>query len=59
MKGLWTPDFIIALILIVGAFSLLAFGIDGEVKAILTVATGWVFGSALHTRRNNKKRSSK
>ena len=34
-----------ALIVLVGCLSLLAFGIDSEVKAILATATGWLFGS--------------
>ena len=36
----WTPDLIIALILIVGCLYLIAFHIDGEVKSILTMAAG-------------------
>ncbi len=42
----WTPDIIIALVLIVGCFTLIFTGIDGEVKSILTMAAGWCFGSA-------------
>jgi uncharacterized membrane protein AbrB (regulator of aidB expression) len=41
----WTPDLLIALIIVVGCFILLAFKIDGEVKGILSIAAGWVFGS--------------
>ena len=41
----WSPDLIIALVLIVGCFILIALGIDSEVKSILTIAAGWVFGS--------------
>ena len=47
----WTPDLIIALVLIVGCFVLLGLGIDGEVKSILTMAGGWVFGSQYQVRR--------
>ncbi len=47
----WTPDLIIALVLILGCFALLAAGIDGEVKAILTMAAGWSFGSQYQVRR--------
>ncbi len=47
----WTPDLIIALVLIVGCLLLLAFRIDGEVKSILTVAAGWAFGSQYQTRK--------
>jgi len=41
----WAPDLIIALVLIVGSIGLIATGIDGEVKSILTLAAGWAFGS--------------
>jgi hypothetical protein len=47
----WTPDLIIALVLVVGCFVLLGLGIDGEVKSILTMAGGWVFGSQYQLRR--------
>ena len=41
----WTPDLVIALVLVVGCLLLIIFKIDGEVKSILTMAAGWVFGS--------------
>ena len=47
----WTPDLLIALIIVVGCFILLVFKIDGEVKSILTVAAGWVFGSQFIKKR--------
>lgn len=47
----WTPDLIIAIILIVGCFALIFSGIDGEVKSILTMAAGWVFGSQYQVRK--------
>lgn len=47
----WTPDLIIALVLIVGCFALLVCHIDGEVKSILTVAAGWAFGSQYQIRK--------
>lgn len=50
----WTPDLIIALILILGCFGLLVTGIDGEVKSILTLAAGWAFGSQYVARRQAK-----
>ena len=46
----WTPDLIIALVLIVGCLFLLALRIDGEVKSILTMAAGWTFGSQFQMR---------
>jgi len=50
----WTPDLIIALVIIVGCFALIAFSIDSEVKSILTVAAGWAFGSQYQVRRQQK-----
>ena len=50
----WTPDLIIALLLVLGCFTLIFSGIDGEVKAILTLAAGWAFGSQYQLRRQNK-----
>jgi len=49
----WTADKITAVILLCGCFALLFTGIDGEVKAILTLAAGWLFGGAYveRTRR--------
>ena len=41
----WSPDLIIALVLVVGCLVLLGLRIDGEVKSILTMAAGWAFGS--------------
>jgi len=50
----WTPDLIIALVLIVGCLALVFTGIDGEVKSILTLAAGWTFGSQFIERRKGK-----
>ena len=47
----WTPDLIIALVLVIGCFVLLGLGIDGEVKSIITLAAGWAFGSQYQVRR--------
>jgi len=47
----WTPDLIIALVLILGCFGLLVTGIDGEVKSVLLMAAGWCFGSQYQARR--------
>lgn len=47
----WTPDKITALILIVGCLALIFTGKDSEVKSILTVAAGWLFGSAYAERK--------
>ncbi len=50
----WTPDLIIALVLVVGCLALIFLGIDGEVKSVLTLAAGWAFGSQFQMRRNQK-----
>ncbi|MBA7560750.1 hypothetical protein ES708_02381 [subsurface metagenome] len=47
----WTPDKITALILVVGCILLIAFRIDSEVKSILTMAAGWLFGSTYAEKR--------
>lgn len=46
----WTPDKITAMILVVGCFVLLFTGINGEVKSILAIAAGWLFGGAFMER---------
>lgn len=50
----FTPDLLIALVLIVGSFTLLILGIDSEVKSILTIAAGWAFGSQYQARKKAK-----
>ena len=50
----WTPDFIIAIILLLGCLALLFTGIDGEVKSILLMAAGWCFGSQYIARKGTK-----
>ena len=50
----WTPDLIIALILVMGCLALIFVGIDGEVKSILTIAAGWCFGSQYQARKARK-----
>ncbi|MBA7585676.1 hypothetical protein ES708_27664 [subsurface metagenome] len=52
-------DEIIALILVVGCLLLIGFGIDGEVKSILTMAAGWVFGREYIKRVVDRKKSTK
>ena len=47
----WTPDKITAMILVIGCLLLIAFHIDSEVKSILTMAAGWLFGSAYMDRK--------
>jgi len=44
-------DLIIPVILIVGALCLIAFGIDGEVKVILTLAAGWAFHASVRKEK--------
>lgn len=51
----WTPDLVIALVLIGSCVVLIATGTDGEVKAILTMAAGWVFGSQYQARRQGQE----
>ena len=58
-KMKWTPDLIIAVILVVGCLALLFTGIDGEVKSILTIAAGWCFGSQYQARTIQKTGNKK
>lgn len=51
----WTPDKIIALVLIVGCLGLMVLKIDGEVKSILTMAAGWAFGSSFQEIRITRR----
>lgn len=50
----WTPDLVIAVILVVGCLVLLGLGVDTEVKSILALAGGWAFGSQYQVRRMPK-----
>jgi len=52
----WTPDLIIAMVLIVGCLVLVFTGIDGEVKSILTLSAGWAFGSQFVERKYTRRR---
>lgn len=47
----WTPDTIIALVLIVGCLVLMGLHIDGEVKSILSIAAGWCFAAQYQARK--------
>lgn len=51
-------DQLIPLVLIIGAFILIACGIDGEVKAVLMIAAGWAF-RAQYTRYSLRRRKKK
>ncbi|MBA7588172.1 hypothetical protein ES708_30223 [subsurface metagenome] len=52
----WTPDKIIAAILVVGCLVLIGLRIDSEVKAILSMAAAWLFGTSFLDYRNSKKK---
>lgn len=47
-------DFGIPAMLILGSFILIGFGIDGEVKTILTLGAGWAFRSSIVRRSRIK-----
>lgn len=46
-----TADEIIALVIVIGCIVLMLCRIDGEVKSILALAAGWVFGGAYKESR--------
>jgi len=47
----WTPELAICMVIVVGCITLIACGIDGEVKVALGMATAWAFRSAVDQRR--------
>ena len=49
----WSPDKITALVLVIGCLALLFTGIDGEVKAIRTIAAGDLFGVGIAERKTS------
>lgn len=50
----WTPDMVIALVIVASCVALIATGINSEVKAILGMAGAWAFGRGYCARRQNK-----
>lgn len=50
----WTPDLVIALVIILSCVGLMVAGIDGEVKSILAMASGWVFKSTFGKIKEKK-----
>jgi hypothetical protein len=51
----WTPDKLTALILICSCVVLIALHVDSEVKSILTVAAGYLFGTGIAEARANRR----
>jgi hypothetical protein len=51
----WTPDKLTALILVISCVALIATGRDSEVKSILTVAAGYLFGTGVAEMRANHR----
>jgi len=51
----WTPDLVIAVIVILLCFVMKFCGIDGEVWAVMLLACGWVFGKQYEVRRDKRK----
>ena len=47
----WTPDTVIGIVIVIGCIVLLALRIDSEVKSILAMAAGWVFGAQYQARK--------
>jgi len=52
----WSPDSILASIIIIGTLLLIGLGIDGEVKSILAGSAGWLFGGQYQIRRTTIKK---
>lgn len=49
----WTPDTVIALVVVVGCIILLVCHIDSDVKSILGMAAAWAFGSQYQVRKQS------
>lgn len=45
----WSPQSIMAFVVIVACFVLIIMGIDGDVKGILGMAIGWLFKAGQET----------
>lgn len=57
----WTPDLVIAVIVILCCFTLRVFGINGEVWSVMILAVGWVFGGQFekrHFQRSIERKTS-
>jgi len=48
----WTPDQVIALVVVIIAAVLLGVGIDSEVKSVLAMAAAWAFGRTVSNLRS-------
>lgn len=51
----WTPDIIIALVVIVLGFAMRFCGINGEIWAMVLLAGGWVFGKQYEVVKERKR----
>ena len=47
----WTPDTVIALVIVVGCLALRFCGIDSEASRIIYLAAGWAFGAQYQARK--------
>lgn len=45
----WTADKVIALVVIIGCFVLMAIGVDSYTKQVLGIAVTWLLGSTYTT----------
>lgn len=54
----WTPDIVIALVIIVLGFVMKFRGIDGEIWAMVLLAGGWVFGKRYEVIKDRKKQKN-
>lgn len=51
----WTPDLVIAVIVICVCAALRFTGINGEVWAVMLLTVAWVFGGQFEKRRYNRR----
>lgn len=50
----WTPDKITAMVLVIGCLTLIFTGINCEVKSILTISAGYLFGTGYTEMKQSK-----
>jgi len=51
----WTPELLIAIILILGCLALMFCGVNGEVKTVFAMAAAWAFRSQVGAKQPVKE----
>lgn len=54
MKKMWTPELVIALVIILFTGAMICFGINGEVKSVFVMASAWTIRAAFKAKTEVK-----